>query len=108
KADGSTIADVTLPNSASWVHKGTKWQWKYAYGSTAPAKMQITDRSKQSPNRVKIQLNNLTATYGVSPGDEPFQAIVILGIPSLGECGETDFAPGQCVFTKKADAVKCK
>jgi hypothetical protein len=59
-------------------------------------------------------VNGLTThafPYPVVAGDEPVQAIVVLGGQgdgAAGACGESAFEPAECVFKKGGETLGCK
>ena len=108
-ADGSEIADVSIGPGASWSNKSGK-KWLYRGDGTVDGiqRMLMIDRSKKTPNQVKIRVLGKNGSYPVSAGEEPVKAIVVSGNGQAGECGETAFGADQYKFNGKGNTLKCK
>jgi hypothetical protein len=119
--DGTTRLDVTLAAGAyagkgtrGWMLNGpqTKWTFKDTTGSPGNgiAKVSIADRSRKVPREVAVAITGAKGTYPVVAGDEPVQAIVVLGNQDdalAGGCGESVFGAGDCTFKRAGETLVC-
>lgn len=71
-------------------------------------KFLVKNRSKKAPNQVKVLVKGKNGDYPFASGDEPIHVIVLIGDGSLGDCGETRFTAGQCVFNGAGNTMKCQ
>lgn len=107
RKDGSVAFDTPLPGTA--VVDAKKISFRDDAGSNnGIVKFQLKDRSKKAPNQVKVLVKGKNGSYPFAPGDEPVRAIVVIGDGAAGECGETRFTAGQCVFNGAGNALKCR
>lgn len=120
---GATIADLRLPANA-FAGKGSRgWKasgdpvrkWTYIDRSPAPrrnaAKATVLDRSERQPGQRKLRVQLTKANLAVLAGDEPLQATVVFGDEASalpGNCAETRFNQGQCVFSRAGDRLTCR
>jgi len=116
--DGATRVDVTIPagvydGASGWRVSGSGRKLSYR-DRRKPAlingisKFDVSDRSKKEPNQVKVTIKAKDGTYAVIGGDEPIRVIVGVGEAATGECGETDFTSGDCVFNSSGRVLKCR
>jgi len=71
-------------------------------------KFQLKNRSNKAPNQVKVLVKGKNGDYPFAAGDEPIRAIVVIGDGAVGDCGETAFGTGQCVFNGAGNTLKCR
>jgi len=121
-AGGGSEVSVTLAGGAyggrgsrGWKRnsKGTKWTFQDTTGSAANgfSKLVILDQGAKAPNRVRVIASGKDGTYPVIAGDEPVQVILVLGDQDsgqAGECGESAFVAGECVFDAPGTHLTCK
>jgi len=121
-AGGGSEVSVTLAGGAyggrgtrGWKRnsKGTKWTFQDTTGTAANgfSKIVILDQGAKAPNRVRVIASGKDGTYPVIAGDEPVQVILVLGDQDsgqAGECGESAFVAGECVFDAPGTRLTCK
>ena len=57
---------------------------------------------------MKVQFQGKKGTYPVVAGDEPLRATTVIGDGSIGECGDTAFAPADCAFNGSGNSLRCR
>jgi uncharacterized delta-60 repeat protein len=119
-ADDSRPLDVTLPPAAwspaaryGWKRSGSGAAWTWLDRRATPlagiVKLSLTDRGRTStPRRVKLVITGRNGLYPISSASAPVQAIVALGDPSAGLCGESAFTPTDCLFNGPRNQLTCK
>ena len=121
---GRVIVDETVPtgsftgdkSSRGWKVNGTGRVWRYIDKTLARVngimKIVLKDLSnKSNPKLVQIKLKGKRGHYPVQTGDEPVQAIFVLGDQTasfIGLCGETNFTSGDCAYNPRGRAMACK
>jgi cysteine-rich repeat protein/probable HAF family extracellular repeat protein len=119
---GANILDVALPAGANggpgsrgWSANANETRWTYLDATDAPLggilKVTIDDLSQQAPGRVRVKVTGKDFTYPAVSGDEPLDAVVLIGgqlAAVLGWCGESDYVDGDCAFNGSGTTLKCK
>lgn len=121
--DGNTIADATLPpgtyagrGTRGWKTNSKRTSWQYLDRTTERiagiSDLKATDKSKKAPGgSVRITARGSNGAYPAEPGDEPVDAVVLLGNQDDaidGRCGETAWSPANCAFNRKGATLTCK
>jgi hypothetical protein len=73
-------------------------------------KLAIMDRNAQAAGQVGLKASGRDGAFAVVPGDEPVEAIVVLGRvedAAAGRCGESAFVAGDCRFNGPATGLVC-
>jgi hypothetical protein len=119
---GAVRLDRTLPAGAftsgptrGWKSNAKGTLWQYIDRTPAPLSgitgVKILDKSNAAPGQVRVIVNGKKGTYPVVAGDEPLEAIVVLGNQSdatAGLCGESSFVPGDCALNRALNQMTCK
>ncbi len=117
-ADGTPRLTVSL-GTARYAGEGTAgWQlrregtkWVYIDSSTNPlggiVGVSITDLASEVPRRIRVTVTGRNGAYPVSTGDEPLQAILIVGDGQNAECGILRFVPGECTYSLEETRLTC-
>jgi cysteine-rich repeat protein len=114
--------DVTLASGAyggtgtrGWTVNSRHTKWTFTDKTTSPASgitsWTIADRSTKAPRQLQVIITGKDGTYPVVSGDEPVNAIVVLGNQTdalSGYCGESAFVVGDCRFYRKGKTLTCK
>jgi len=120
-ATGAIRADLPLPTAwyggagtAGWSANpiGTVWTFRDGRPGTPSGikKLTITDRAARAPGEVAVKASGRDGTFPVVPGDEPIEAVVVLGGAedgAAGLCGESHFGAGACRFNAPATTLVC-
>jgi hypothetical protein len=118
----ATRLDARLPAGAyagrgtrGWKQNGGLTKWTYLDRTASPVggivRMTTTARGDPASRQVRVAVKGRRGTYPIAAGDGPLRAAVVLGGPlssQEGECGESDFQPGDCVFNGSQSRVTCK
>ena len=67
--------------------------------------------SRTQARRVTVKVTGRNGVYPVVAGDEPLEAIVVLGDETdavVGACGESAFVAADCAFNRRATALNCR
>src|SRR5262249_38045682 len=119
---GDVRVDQVLPPGAfvkgsvrGWKTNKTHTTWQYVDRTktllSGISGVKILDKSKDAPGHVRVTVTGKNAVYPVVTGDEPLEAVIVLGNQTdgvAGLCGETAFIGGDCVFNRAANSVTCK
>ncbi len=119
RGDGVPVIDVSLPATAfhaaaggGWKVNGRQTRWLFRNtldepegGITAVA---IEDRTRRAVRQVRLKVRGRHGTYDLPFGTEPFQLLLVVGNPAVGECGETKFAATDCTYFKGHVSLVCK
>jgi hypothetical protein len=124
RAGGSNIFDVTLPagaynatNKVGWKVNGTQSKFVYKNaGNPVPLINGINKvslgLSSKTPGLAKFQVGGKNSTYApiANPTDIPLKATLIIDVPNAttGQCGETNYLAGNCLFVSGGNTVKCQ
>jgi len=124
KQDGSSIFDATLPPGAydtvqkvGWKPNGTTTKFTYKNAGAPVALIDGINKtsvalSTKTPGLVKWSTGGKTGAYGPITGtDLPLKATLILDVPphsATSQCGETNFALGNCALVSGGNTVKCQ
>jgi len=90
--------------------------WQYLDRTTSRIEgvsdVKANDRSKNAlGGSVKVSTRGSKGTYPVLVGDEPVEAILVLGNQAdatAGRCGETAYVAGSCKFNGPSTTLVCK
>lgn len=121
--DDSVLLDATIPGGAydpltrvGWRLSGNGKSWKFIDKSASPVggiiQVKISDKnSSKNPRVVKIKVKGKDSDYPVVAGDEPIQAVVVLGgevAAANGLCGESAYDAPDCGFNGSANKLTCR
>jgi hypothetical protein len=112
--DMKSRVDISVPGSTSgWKVNGTATKYTFVDRSRPPAnngivKVTIQKRTKGGLDRVKVRIRGKNGNYPVLAGDQPIKAVVVIGDPTIGECGETAFGPSECRFSSAGNRLACR
>jgi hypothetical protein len=124
KQDGSSVFDATLPPGAydvvqkvGWKTNGTTTKFTYKNAGAPVALIDGINKtsvalSAKTPGLVKWSTGGKTGTYGpITGADLPLKATLILDVPphsATSQCGETNFALGNCALVAGGGTVFCQ
>jgi len=123
KQDGTFIFDRTLPAGgydavakAGWKANAsrTKFTYKNA-GAPTPLLDGINKASiglsAKTAGLVKFSISGKKGSYApIVQADLPLKATIVIDLPyaTTGQCGETSFAPANCLLLSAGSTVKCQ
>jgi hypothetical protein len=123
KQDGSVIFDTMLPLGAyssvaraGWKVNGTRTKFTYKNAGTPTPLIDGINKasvgmSSKTPGLAKFSIGGKNGAYGpIVLGDLPLKATVVIDVPfaTTGQCGETNFATGNCAVVSAGNTVKCQ
>jgi len=121
--DARVLVDAVLPGGSyggrgtrGWKtnSRGTVWQYldRTASRVEGVSDLKANDRSRGAPGgAIKVSTRGSKGTYPVVAGDEPVEAILVLGDQvdaTAGRCGETAYVAGSCKFNGTSTTLTCK
>jgi hypothetical protein len=118
---GGTESNIVLPGGAYGGSRTRGWRltdqgrtWTYSDTTSPPgaiATVHFYDRNSTAPRRVEVTVSGDKGTYPVAPGDEPVNAIVVLGgqvEAAAGLCAESTFVLTECVWNLSLRQLTCR
>lgn len=115
--DRRALVDVVVGGGAfdgtsGWKanRRRTKWVFldrRLPAANNGIAKLVVADRGREASGRVAVRVRGRNGHYPARAGDDPVQAIVVVGDRMAGECGETAFAPEDCRFGRSGTTLRC-
>lgn len=67
--------------------------------------------STKTPGLAKFSIGGKNGSYGpIVLGDLPLKATLVIDVPfaTTGQCGETNFATGNCSVASAGNTIKCQ
>jgi hypothetical protein len=104
-AGGSTLLDFDAAPGAfdgtkGWTVNAAGTRFKYKDKSPEGVrKLSISDKGNVSPGRVDFKGKIVVMNFPWIPSTSHRNATIIVGDPTLGECGETAFVASECEST---------
>jgi uncharacterized membrane protein len=109
KGPNLPLSDITVPGGAGWTAGSTRIDFVDASGANGGiTSIRISDVSKKGPGRTKVKVLGKFGSFSLTPSDMPVNAVMVIGDPSQGACGETRFTAGDCLVAGSRTAAKCK
>jgi hypothetical protein len=124
KQDGSYVFDATLPPGAydlvqkvGWRVNGSTTKFSYKNSGTPTPLIDGIYKasiglSTKTAGLIKFGVGGKNGAYGPLTGaDLPLKATLILDVPpheSTSQCGETNYAPANCLLVPSGSTVKCQ
>ena len=116
--DGRELANLTLPpftyagpGTSGWTRTGVG-KWLYVDETPSPVdgviEASIKNRSGSAPRQIRIKLLARKGSFPVESGDEPLNAVVVVGDPAAGECATTTFNRPDCTFGAAGRRLTCQ
>jgi hypothetical protein len=103
--DGSVVADIVLPSGDAW-KMGSK---SFGFGpndtNNGILKIKAKDASGVATNLVKVTVKAKGGDY--DGAGTPVQAVLVVGDPADGQCGETTFAGADCALNGIGNVLSC-
>jgi hypothetical protein len=123
KQNGAVVFDTTLPMGAyssvaktGWKANATRTKFTYK-NSGAPTPLidginkASVGLSTKTPGLAKFSVGGKNGSYGpIVLGDLPLKGTIVIDVPNAttGQCGETNFASGNCSVVSAGNTVKCQ
>ena len=112
------LANLTLPpftyagpGTSGWTRTGVG-KWLYVDETPSPVdgviEASIKNRSGSAPRQIRIKLLARNGSFPVQSGDEPLNAVAVVGDPAAGECATTTFNRPDCTFGAAGRRLTCQ
>lgn len=118
--DGTPRVDILLPPGVRGIFDRQGWQkgrsnrrWVFRDLTRDPdlnglVRFVLRDIRRTSPPSVLVTVRGRRGDYPIDLGDEPVRVIAAIGDTIVGECGEIEYADGECVFLNNDRRFECE